>query len=185
MLPKPVKSDCAALVLSVTSPFVRFALSAAPVISPPEAATVKSVGSISQFPDLPCGARVSTVALSAIFKCEPDVSTKPPSPPRLPPRALIVPSTVVRLLALLRSAIAITLPPLPALCAAASALTMPLCWMASLADRRIVPPSLVSPVASSVPVFFTTPPCRRFAACAERIISPPGARTALPFSTNA
>ncbi|MBB1629995.1 hypothetical protein A9975_03845 [Cupriavidus sp. UME77] len=84
-------------------------------------------GSISQFPVLPCGARVSTVALSTIFTCEPDVSTKPPSPPSLPPCALMVPSTVVRLLALPRSAIAITVPPLPALCAAASALMMPLC----------------------------------------------------------
>ncbi|WP_458764207.1 hypothetical protein [Cupriavidus basilensis] len=160
-------------------------LSTAPVMSPPDAAIVKSFGSSNHEPVLPCGARVSTIALSLIFSCEADVSTNPPSPPSLPPRALMVPSTVVRLLALPRSAIAITLPPLPALCAAASALMLPLCWMASLASRRTVPPSLLRPVASSVPVLRTTPPCRRSAACADRMISPPGARTALPFSTSA
>ncbi|WP_316681286.1 hypothetical protein [Ralstonia flaminis] len=61
----------------------------------------------------------------------------------------------------------------------------PLCWMVSLASRRTVPPSLVRPVASSVPVLRTTPPCRRSTACADRMMSPPGARTALPFSTSA
>ncbi|MHA7679358.1 hypothetical protein [Cupriavidus sp. PET2-C1] len=97
----------------------------------------------------------------------------------------MAPSTVVKLFALLKSAMAITLPPLPALCAAASALMMPLCWMVSLASRRTVPPSRVRPVASSVPVLRTTPPCKRSAACADRMIRPPGARTALPFSTSA
>ncbi|VVE90820.1 hypothetical protein PBR20603_04811 [Pandoraea bronchicola] len=96
---------------------------------------MKSFGSISHVPVFPRGARVSIIALSAIFTFEADVSTKPPSPPRLPPRALRVPSTVVRLALLPRSAINVTVPPLPALCVAASALIVPLCRMVSLADN--------------------------------------------------
>ena len=59
----------------------RLSLRVAPVISPPEAATVKScVGSIAHAPVLPYVARVSIFAPSAILTAAPEVSTEPPSP---------------------------------------------------------------------------------------------------------
>ena len=53
----------------VTLPVARFVDSTAPVMSPPLAATVKSVGSISQVPLLPCGAWVVMRAVSATRTC--------------------------------------------------------------------------------------------------------------------
>ena len=72
--------------------------------------------------------------------------------------ALRLPLISVRLNGLLRSAMTVTSPPLPALPGAASALMLPLLVMRWLALRRITPPLSTNPYACSVPVFFTTPP---------------------------
>ena len=146
---------------------------------------VKSVGSSSQVPNLPWGALVSTRVPSAITRLAADVSTNPPSPPRLPPRALKAPPMSVRPDALLRSVITSMRPPWPALLGAASAAMRPVCSMRSLATRRTTPPSDTRPVALITPLFFTTPACRRLAAWADRMTRPPGASTALPLSTSA
>ena len=55
--------------------------SAAPVISPPLAAMVKSCGSMSQFPYSPVAAKVVILASVATSTCAADVSMKPPLPP--------------------------------------------------------------------------------------------------------
>ena len=123
--------------------------------------------------------------LSAIFRRLAEVSTNPPSPPRVPPLALMLPLTVVRLLGLPRSAIRVMLPPCPALPAAASACMLPLWLIWSEALSKMRPPSFTRPLACKLPVLFTMPPCKRLAACADKMISPPGACTALPFSTKA
>ena len=159
--------------------------SAAPVMSPPLAAIVKSFGSSSQVPALPCAALVSTLKVSPILSRVPEVSTNPPSPPRLPPLALMLPSICVVLPALARSAIKLTVPPLPLLFGAASTWMMPLCVMRSLASSRMTPPLAVRPLASRLPLLFTTPPCKWLSAWALRMIRPPGACTALPLSTSA
>ena len=52
-------------------------------------------------------------------------------------------------------------------------------------SRTILPPRVLKPLASRVPLFFTTPSCSCRAACADMTIMPPGALTALPFSTSA
>ncbi len=52
-------------------------------------------------------------------------------------------------------------------------------------SSQILPPSSVRLLASIEPLLLMTPPCRRFMACAERMISPPGASTAFLFSTSA
>ena len=151
-----------------------------PVLS---AAIAKSLGSISQLPLRPMAALVSMRALFAIRTLEAEVSTKPPSPPALPARALRLPLTSVTLASWDRSAIRVTVPPLPAEPGAASALMLPLWVMRSLAARRMLPPLLTRPLASTVPLLLTTPPCKRLAAWAERMIKPPGALTAWPLST--
>ena len=56
-------------------------LSAAPVMSPPDAATVKPSGSMIQSPLAPFAAFVVMTALSAIFTFSPLVSITPPLPP--------------------------------------------------------------------------------------------------------
>ena len=61
---------------------------------------------------------------SATFKEVADVSMNPPSPPCSPPLALMLPSTCVLLVALVRSAMMSMRPPLPALPGAASALML-------------------------------------------------------------
>jgi hypothetical protein len=48
---------------------------------------VRSKGSSSQVPALPAGALASTMALLAMARVWPEVSTQPPSPPLGPPRA--------------------------------------------------------------------------------------------------
>ena len=99
---------CRVVVLSVE-------LAAVPVnVGPPliEALApveiVMSLGSSRSVPVAPSGARVST-APSKASVCLPDTSTKPPSPPRTPPRAEIVPANRVA-----SSAQTMTLPPCPA-----------------------------------------------------------------------
>ena len=54
--------------------------SCAPVISPPEAATIKSAGSSNHVPAVPLSDNVVTRALLPICKCAAEVSTKPPVP---------------------------------------------------------------------------------------------------------
>ena len=62
---------------------------------------------------------------------------------------------------------------------------LPVCTSAWLASSRITPSLLLKPVACRLPALLTTPPCKLSAACADRMISPPGACTALPFCTSA
>ena len=180
-----------ALVVSVPVPACKVTLPPAnkvdkadPVMLP-VLDTSKSFGSSSQLPACPRGARVLTLVASAMRKSVAEVSMNPPSPPCSPPLALMLPSTCVRLLALFRSAMMSMRPPLPALLAAASALirlvgASSILW---LALKRMVPPSLTNPVAEIAPLFLTTPPSKPLAACADKMISPPGACTALPLST--
>ena len=174
-----------ALVI-VTLPLRRLLETVVPVMSPPVAAMVKSVGSSSQVPACPWGARVVTRAVSAILSWDAEVSMKPPSPPWSAPLALSAPSTCVLLPRLARSAITSMRPPVPALPGAASAVML-LVGASSIvlvARRRITPPSLTSPVAEMLPLFLTTPPSKLLAACADKMTRPPGACTALPFSTS-
>ena len=114
-----------------------------------------------------------------------DVSIKPPSPPCSPPLALMLPSTRVVLVRLVKSAMISIRPPLPVLPGAASALMLlvEVSCILLVAVRRITPPSLSSPVAEMLPLFLTTPPSKLLAACADKMMRPPGACTALPFST--
>ena len=109
-----------------TSAVARLLDSKVPVISPPLEATVKSVGSIVQVPDFPCGALVLMAAKSPIDTLLAEVSTFPPSPPRLPALALILPLILVVLDRLLKSAMMAIVPPLPLLVGAALALIFPL-----------------------------------------------------------
>ena len=113
------------------------------LLSGPVAFTVRLLGSSSQVPPLPWGAEASGARLTASC-CLPEVSTKPPSPPWLPPRALIAPSTRVAL-----SAHTTTWPPLPA-------------WVASA--FRVLLPSTVVVVALAPPRLrglpWTPPPTR-------------------------
>jgi hypothetical protein len=68
---------------------------------------VMSLGSSSSDPVAPSGARVSTLPSKARV-CFPETSTRPPSPPRAPPRAEIVPAKRV-----VSSDQTMTLPPRP------------------------------------------------------------------------
>ena len=70
-----------AVLWMVTLPWPRFADRVAPLMSPPVAAMVKPSGSISQVPSWPDAARVVIAAPSATFRCAPEVSMCPPSPP--------------------------------------------------------------------------------------------------------
>ncbi len=67
-------------VLMTTLLVTRLAESVVPRISPP-APMMKSCGSISQLPDVPCAAWVVIRASPAILTCAAEVSMKPPSPP--------------------------------------------------------------------------------------------------------
>ena len=166
-----------------TSVVTKLALISASVMSPlPDVVEMVSpVGSISQLPVFPCGAWVSTLTPSATRTREAEVSTNPPSPPSAPPRALMLPLISARLAGLSKLAIRLTEPPAPA--AGPSTRMLPLCWMVSDASSTTRPATLAMPVASSVPLLRTTPPCNAAAACAERMICPPGATTALRLST--
>ena len=85
----------------------------------------KSAGSITQSPVVPLGARASTVVLVEILTTVPDVSIRPPLPPRSPACANIAPFIVVTLLGLRSSAMTEIAPPLPLLLLAALALSDP------------------------------------------------------------
>ena len=168
----------------VTLPLAKDVPSAVPVMSPPLAAMVKSVGSINQVPFLPPrpgAARVLMAMLSPKRTLLALVSMKPPSPPASPPLAEMLPLTSVRLDRLARSAISVTVPPLPAL--AASAVMLPLCLIWFDARSMMRPPSFTSPLACNTPLLLTTPPCTCCIACADKMMSPPGACTAKPLST--
>ena len=158
--------------------------SAVPVMSPPLEAMVKSVGSINQVPlrpPRPGAAKVLMAMLSPKRTLLALVSMKPPSPPASPPLAEMLPLTSVTLAALAKSAISVTVPPLPAL--AASAVMVPL-WLILFDARSMIrPPSFTSPLACITPLLLTTPPCTRSSACADKMMSPPGACTARPLST--
>ena len=81
---------------------------------------VMSVGSMSQRPASPLAALASTDPPAKSSDCLPELSTKPPSPPWAPPRAVIVPAKRV-----LWSAQTMTVPPSPWVSASAS-IRMPL-----------------------------------------------------------
>ena len=85
-----------------------------PLMSPPEAAIVKSVGSSNHVPAFPYGASVLTRVLSEIDRCLPEVSMNPPLPEVAPPRAVRMPATDVS-----PSDQTAILPPLPELIASA------------------------------------------------------------------
>ncbi len=142
-----------------------------------------STGSSNHSPALPFGAAALTLAAASMFNLLPEVSINPPSPPNAPPFALMLPLTRVKLSGLFKSAISVMLPPCPALSGAASACMLPLWLIWSEARSRMRPPSFTKPLACKLPVLFTMPPCKLLAACADKMISPPGACTALPFST--
>ena len=169
----------ARLVCSVLAPMPLL------VCAPLPELMVKSVGSINQVPARPLGAKVLTRVLSSTATCEAEVSMNPPSPPNSPPSARQLPSTVMRLSGLAKSAIAVMLPPRPALPGAALAVMLPVLLMAELARKRITPPLSTKPVASKLPVLRTTPLSKPLAAWADKMIKPPGACTALPLSTSA
>ncbi len=67
--------------------------------------------------------------------------------------------------------------------AVASALIAPLFKMLLLASSKMRPARCTKPVASRVPLLLTTPLCKRLAAWADKMMRPPGALTALLFST--
>ena len=169
----------ASAVCSVLAPIPLLVLAAEPALM------VKSVGSISQVPDLPLGASVVTLTFSWMMTWEAEVSMNPPSPPKSPPLADSVPLMSALLFGFFRSAITVMVPPCPLLLGAASASRAPVLTMRWLAERRMTPPLSTKPEACSVPLFLTTPLCSWLAAWADRIIRPPGACTAWPLSTKA
>ncbi len=134
----------------VTAPTPSAAVSAAPVMSPPVAAIVKSYGSISQEPTCPFDAAVVIRAVSATLTCAAEVSMKPPLPP-LGAEASSVPLilTVPFFLSASRemlpppTPVALTVPPMSAL------------W---LALNTILPPCIVALSALAVPVLLTRAP---------------------------
>ena len=110
----------------------------------PVTSIVTSTGSSNQVPLLPLGAEASAARLT-LSCCLPEVSTKPPSPPWLPPRALMVPSTRVA-----PSAHTTTVPPLPLAVASARMLLAPSTRVV-LALGRVPSPPRTSPPTSTVP----------------------------------
>ena len=86
-----------------------------------------------------------------------EVSTFPPSPPRLPALALILPLILVTLKGLLKSAMIEIVPPLPLLVGAAFTLILPLWVIELLASRIIRPPLWVIPSAWMLPELMTLP----------------------------
>ncbi len=95
----------------------------------------------------PLGARVSTWPV--IDSCVPDTSTKPPLPPSLPARALMLPSMRVR-----PADVATTLPPSP-VPSALALVTLPASSASSLlALNTILPPAPTTALSA-----LTTPLC--------------------------
>ena len=90
-----------------------------------------------------------------------------------PPSARTVP------LLAMRSPLMATLPPAP------EASRLPLLSTRPELSSTILPPREDKPVATTLPVLRTTPPCNSLAAWADMMIMPPGACTAEPFSTSA
>ncbi len=60
---------------------------------------------------------------------------------------------------------------------------VPLFKILVLASSKIRPARRTKPAASTMPLLLTTPLCKRLADLADRMIRPPGARTAFLFST--
>ena len=88
----PVPATCPLLLCKMTLFALRLDESVAPEMSPPEADTVKSFGSISHVPTRPLLAAVLILVVSATLTCAALVSIKPPFPP-LGALASIVPPT--------------------------------------------------------------------------------------------
>ena len=139
------------------------------------------MGSISHVPVCPCAAVVLTDSPSAKLTFAAEVSTKPPSPDCVPPRAEMVPPTSVRPAGLDRSASKIAVPPLPFV--PPSTRITPLCCTAELASRRTTPPSVLMPLASTAPEL-TTRPSSACADCADSTTVPSSAFTRCRFSTS-
>ena len=97
---------------------------------------------------------------------------------------LIVPPPSARTAPLLamRSPLIVTLPLPPG---APEASRLPLLSTRPELSSTILPPRSLKPVATTLPVLRTTPPCNSLAAWADMMIMPPGACTAEPFSTSA
>ena len=93
------------------------------LVSPVPATTVMLNGSISQVPPAPKAADTSGIVLTTSWP-RLDVSTKPPAPPRAPPRAEIAPADCVRL-----SDQTVIVPPVP--------------WSSASARKRLPGSSIV------------------------------------------
>ena len=103
-----------------SSSFAAYSMVPSPTSAMPDEASsaiVRLCGSNSSVPVAPCGARVSTSPLNASVRF-PETSTKPPSPPTVPPRAEIWPAKSV-----LISDQRMTRPPSPA-CPASAVMTV-------------------------------------------------------------
>ncbi len=133
----------------VTLPPPRLVESVAPVMSPPLAAMVKSCGSSNHCPAAPAGARVETCAVASMSRSWPEVSTRPPSPPRAPPSARMAPPTRVREPASSTSDHSTTSPPSPAWLAEAS-ISAPAAMVTESACG-IAPPPCQAPPTCTVP----------------------------------
>ena len=125
---------------------------------------VMLTGSNNQTPAFPSGAVAEIFAPFCMLRLLAEVSINPPSPPKPPPLAEILPLTMVWLVGLSRSAIKVTLPPLPVLFSAALAWMFPMLRILSVDRRRILPPSFTIAFACKLPVFSTTPLSMRLAA---------------------
>ena len=125
----------------------------------------------------PCvGALTSIAPLAVCVKLPAEMAMLPPDDGSNP-RASMTP------LLLMVGALSVMRPEGPS--ALALALMLPLLSMASDALSTMRPPRCCMPLAASVPLFLTMPPCTRSSAWADNRISPPGASTADLFSTSA
>ena len=107
--PFPLTEPLSLFVTILIEPFFKPSDNFAPV-NPPSFPIIKSFGSSSHSPTLPSRflATVETQASSPTVNLAPDVSTKPPLPLFLPPRAVILPLNTV-----FSSLHTTTLPPSP------------------------------------------------------------------------
>ena len=142
---------------------------------------VMSVGSSSSVPVLPCAAEVLTVPANASVPLL-DVSTKPPSPPKAPPLAEMLPAKRVW-----PSAQTATLPPLPLL--TASALMMALwstkvleAFCSSPAPWKLPPIRAVPP--PTAPDTFTLAPANKPTLSPSTLTVPPTLPASKPAADN-
>jgi hypothetical protein len=151
----------ARLVASVSAPMPDV------VCAPLPAATVKSVGSMSQWPvaTLP---RLSTCVWRAMPTCAAEVSTWPPRP--LAALTSIWPASARRPETM--SPFTVIWPALPVVGAAACKLPLLPTWSPVI---QISPPRSTSVLARTMPLLFTSDPAMSWAERAFRVTTPPSA----------